>query len=106
MDELAAAHRGDIGRELIMRCVDVGRVAIVVGVPWQRHRCPRRVIDARFRREWRMLGEDTEGDEPEHDKRKTMQTHDGRRQAAVALQPLNVEPYSTATSVIADTQVI
>jgi hypothetical protein len=72
-----------------MLCVDVGRVAIVLGVPRQRHRCLRRVIDARFRREWRVLGEDVDGDEPEHDKRKTMQKHDGGRQAAVAPQPLN-----------------
>jgi hypothetical protein len=77
VDELPTTHGSDIW-EVIMCCVDVGRVAIVVGVPRERSWCFGRVVDARFRRQrgMRLLGKDTRRDKKKHES-DPVQKHDG-----------------------------
>ena len=62
MDEQAptCGVRG-IGWELIVCCVDTGRVAKVVGVPREGRGSLGGVVDAMRTREWRVLREDAHG---------------------------------------------
>ena len=80
VDELGTTHGSDIW-ELIMCWVDVGCVAIVVGVPWERRWRLGGVVDARFRRQngMRLLSKDTRGDKRKH-KRDPVQKHGGSAQ--------------------------
>jgi len=82
VDEIGTTHGTNIW-ELIMRWVDVGCVAIVVGVPRECWWRLRGVVNARFRREsgMRLLSKDsdTRGDKRKH-KRDPVQKHDGSAQ--------------------------
>jgi hypothetical protein len=78
VDELSTAHGSDMGRKLIVCCVDMGCVAIVVGVPGERRWCLGRIVDACFRGEYRILGERTRGGE--EGKSNAVQKHDGHCQ--------------------------